>query len=85
MWDGVIVNPEDYALRTRLGQWFGQQQLARDTYTQEGIAIDPESDYSDLNKRPLRPRPGHRPQTMKIAHAKLTSGWGSLLRKPFNI
>ena len=73
MWDGVITDPEDYSLRVRLGAWFGQQQLARDTYASEEIQIDPEADYSDLNGRCAHGLDIDR--KLKNAHAKLTSGW----------
>lgn len=70
MWDGVMVNPEDFALRMRLGSWFGQRQLARDTYTHEEVKIDPGADYSDLNRRCAHGIDIDR--KLKIAHAKLT-------------
>jgi len=73
LWDGVVINPEDYSLRTRLGPWFGQEQLARATYAREGIQIDPQADYTDLNGRCAHGLDINR--KLKIAHAKLTSGW----------
>lgn len=73
MWDGEVINPEDYSLRIRLGGWFGQQQLARETYAQEAVKIDPEGDYQDLNDRCAHGLDINR--KLKIAHAKLTSEW----------
>ena len=69
MWDGVVINPEDFALRMRLGPWFAQQQLARDTYAHEAIQIDPDADYSDLNG--LCAHGIDIDRKLKIAHAKL--------------
>jgi predicted aldo/keto reductase-like oxidoreductase len=70
MWDGRVSNPEDYAMRVRLGRWFHQQDLARELFQAEGHAIDPKRDYSawsekchfglDLDRK------------LKIARAKLT-------------
>lgn len=73
MWDGIVIDPEDYALRVRLGTWFGQQQLAREQYAREPIIIDPEADYSDLNGRCTHQLDINR--KLKIAHAKLSSHW----------
>ncbi|HEY3379739.1 MAG TPA: aldo/keto reductase [Armatimonadota bacterium] len=73
LWDGIVVNPEDYALRVRLGQWFAQQAQARAAYAEEVVAIDPESDYTDLNGRCAHGLDINR--KLKIAHAKLTSDW----------
>ena len=73
MWDGVVVNPEDFALRMRLKSWFGQQRLAMDTYAREGIQIDPEADYRDLNGKCAHDLDIDR--KLKLAHAKLTGEW----------
>jgi hypothetical protein len=73
MWDGVMINPEDYALRMRLGGWFGQQQLARAAYAAEAIQIDPNADYTDLNGRCAHGIDINR--KLKIAHAKLSDDW----------
>ncbi|MHB9024452.1 MAG: aldo/keto reductase [Armatimonadota bacterium] len=73
MWDGIMVNPEDYALRMRLGGWFGHQQLARDAYAAEPIQIDPDADYTDLNGRCAHGIDINR--KLKICHAKLSSDW----------
>lgn len=75
MADGVYRNPEDYALRMRLGSWFGQQAQACEAYCTEAITIDPTADYSDLAS-------GCRYgidlcKKLLIAHAKLT---GNALR-----
>ncbi len=73
LWDGNVVDPEDYALRVRLGGWFGQRQLARDTYAREPIRIDPTADYTDMNDRCAHGLNIDR--KLKIAHAKLASDW----------
>lgn len=73
MWDGIVNNPEDYSLRVRLGTWFGQQQLARDTYAREGIQADVEKDYLHLNG--LCPYGIDINRKLKISHSKLTSHW----------
>lgn len=73
LWDGVVTNPEDYALRMRLGPWFGQQEVARAAYAKETIKIDPEADYTDLNGRCAHGVDISR--KLKIAHAKLSSDW----------
>lgn len=73
MWDGTVIDPEDYSLRVRLGSWFGQRELARETYAKEAVKIDPEADYSDLNGRCAHGIDIGR--KLKIAHAKLTSEW----------
>lgn len=70
MWDGTMVNPEDNALRVRLAPWFGQAALAQEIYAQEAIMIDPEADYTDLNRRCAHGIDIDR--KLKIAHAKLT-------------
>ncbi|HOS44218.1 MAG TPA: aldo/keto reductase [Armatimonadota bacterium] len=73
MWDGIVTNPEDFALRMRLGTWFGQSHIARDTYAREAIQIDPEADYADLNGRCAHGLDIGR--KLKIAHAKLSGQW----------
>lgn len=73
MWDQVIVDPEDYSMRMRLGPWFGQQGLARDTYAQEGLSVDMDGDYSDLNW--LCPFGLDIDAKLKLAHTKLSGSW----------
>jgi predicted aldo/keto reductase-like oxidoreductase len=73
MWDGVVTDPEDYSMRIRLGQWFGQKERARAAYASEPIKIDPKADYSDLNGRCAHSVDINR--KLKIAHAKLSSDW----------
>lgn len=70
MADGIYRDPEDFALRMRLGSWFGQQTQAREAYRNEAIAIDPQADYSDMVGRC---RYGiDLGRKLRIAHAKLT-------------
>lgn len=73
MWDGIVINPEDFALRMRLKGWFGQAKLAMETYAAEAIHIDPEADYTDLNGQCAFGLDIDR--KLKIAHAKLTGQW----------
>jgi predicted aldo/keto reductase-like oxidoreductase len=70
MWDRVIRDPADYALRQRLRFWFAQQQEARDAYSQESIQVDPDGDYSEAAARcPYGLPVGER---LQLAHYKLT-------------
>jgi hypothetical protein len=73
MWDNVIQDSQDYSMRMRLGSWFGQQELARDTYAREGLAIDRDRDYSDLSW--LCPFGIDIDSKLKLADAKLTRTW----------
>jgi len=73
MWDGVVINSEDFALRMRLKSWFGQARLAMETYAREAIQIDPDADYTDLNGQCAFGLDIDR--KLKIAHAKLTGEW----------
>jgi predicted aldo/keto reductase-like oxidoreductase len=73
MWDQVVLDPQDYSMRMRLGSWFGQQDLARSTYREEGIVVDAEADYSDLNW--LCPFGIDIQKKLRVAHAKLSRIW----------
>lgn len=73
MWDGKVINSEDYSIRMRLGPWFGQQELARTSYKLEGIQVNPEKDYTHLNDR--CPYIVNILSKLRIAQAKLTSNW----------
>ena len=70
MWDGKVSNPEDYSLRVRLGHWFAQQELARQTYAAEKHHIDPEADYALLS--PKCTYGLNLDRKLKTAFAKLT-------------
>ena len=70
MWDRVIRDPADYALRQRLRFWFEQQQEGRDAYAQEPIQVDPDGNYSEAEARcPYGLPVGDR---LRLAHYKLT-------------
>lgn len=74
MWDGRVTNPEDYAMRVRLGPWFRQQQEARSTFYWDGIKLDP----SDINREDLKdfcPYGIDISRKLRIAVAKLTRDW----------
>lgn len=73
MWDGEVTNPEDYSLRVRLGTWYGQVGLARRSYAEEGLLIEPDRDYTHLNAR--CPMGLDIDRKLKIAHEKLSSDW----------
>ena len=73
MWDGVMVDPADYALRVRLGKWYGQQEMARAAYAREGLNIDPQRDAAKVTG-PCRYGLDI-PRKMKIAVGKLTGDW----------
>ncbi len=73
MWDGKVSNPEDYSLRVRLGKWFGQQDMARSAYAQEGHRIDAGADYGHLNDK--CPYIKDMDRKLKIAAAKLTENF----------
>jgi predicted aldo/keto reductase-like oxidoreductase len=72
MWDYRMQDADsaDFALRMRLAGWFGNAQLAREAFAAEGIAIDPEADYSELNGQCEYGLDVNR--KLKIAYAKLT-------------
>ncbi len=74
MWDGRVVNPEDYALRVRLGPWFHQQEAARNTFYWDDIHLD-ESDYNREDLKDFCPYGIDIPRKLRIAVSKLTSDW----------
>ncbi len=73
MWDGAVRNPEDYALRVRLGPWFGQQQAAQEAFAAEKLLPFPQADYGHLKNR--CPHVSDLEKKLRIAHKKLTSPW----------
>ena len=73
MWDQVVLDPEDYSMRIRLGPWFSQRELARETYRKEGIVIDTDEDYSDLNW--LCPFGIDIQKKLALIHEKMASTW----------
>jgi uncharacterized protein len=74
MWDGKVVNPEDYALRVRLGSWFNQQEEARNTFHWDDIQLD-ESDYNRDDLKDFCPYGIDIPRKLRIAVSKLSRDW----------
>jgi predicted aldo/keto reductase-like oxidoreductase len=74
MWDGKVVNPEDYALRVRLGPWFHQQDAACNTFYWDDIKLD-ESDYNREDLKDFCPYGIDIPRKLRIAVSKLSSDW----------
>jgi len=74
MWDGEVVNPEDYSLRVRLGPWYQQQEEARNTFYWDDIKLD-ETDFSREDLRGFCPYGIDIPRKLRIAVEKLSSDW----------
>jgi predicted aldo/keto reductase-like oxidoreductase len=59
MWDGVVRDAADYALRNRLRFWFGQRERAQALYALEPIKPDLRSDYAEAQAlyalEPIKP------------------------------
>lgn len=71
MWDQVVHDPADYALRQRLRFWFEQQEEARTAYAREPVRVDLHSDYAEATARcPYGLSIGER---LHLAHYKLTA------------
>jgi predicted aldo/keto reductase-like oxidoreductase len=73
MWDGVVRDPEDYALRMRLGPWFGQQDAAMEAFAAERLLPFPQADFGHLKNR--CPYIKDLEKKLRIARKKLTSPW----------
>lgn len=67
--DRRVDDTARYALRERLRFWFNQAGEARDEYAALATKVDPEKDYSELNK--LCPYHIDIDRKLKIAHDKL--------------
>jgi hypothetical protein len=67
-----VMQPAAYALQERLKHWFDQTAWAREEYGRLQARVDPERDYSPLNR--LCPYGIDIDRKLKIAHAKLTGG-----------
>jgi aryl-alcohol dehydrogenase-like predicted oxidoreductase len=67
-----VMEPAAYALQERLKHWFDQTAWAREEYGRLTAKVDPERDYSALNR--LCPYGIDIDRKLKIAHAKLTGG-----------
>ncbi|MBN1821746.1 MAG: hypothetical protein JW833_13585, partial [Prolixibacteraceae bacterium] len=70
MEDGFIPDPSVYALRERLKHWFGQKEKALKEYIDQSVKVDPENDYSELNK--TCPCNIDINRKLKLAHSKLS-------------
>jgi predicted aldo/keto reductase-like oxidoreductase len=70
MWDGVVRDPGDYALRNILRFWFMNEERARAAYAAVGIKADACTDCGECEPR----CPYHLPIVAKLRHAhyKLT-------------
>jgi len=73
MWDGKVHTPEDYALRMRLGPWFGQQGAAQKAYAAEKLLPFPQADFGHLKNR--CPYIQDLEKKLRMAHKKLISSW----------
>ena len=67
-----VMAPEPYALQERLKHWFGQTAWAHEEYGRLARRVDPQRDYSGLNR--LCPYRIDIDRKLKVAHAKLTAG-----------
>jgi aryl-alcohol dehydrogenase-like predicted oxidoreductase len=67
-----VMEPASYALQERLKHWFDQTAWAREEYSKLSVQVDPERDYSSLNR--LCPYGIDIERKLKIAHGKLTAG-----------
>ena len=67
-----VMQPAAFALQERLKHWFDQTAWAREEYGRLAARVDPEGDYSALNR--LCPYGIDIDRKLKIAHAKLTAG-----------
>ena len=67
-----VMDPALYALQERLKHWFDQTAWAREEYARVKAKVDPNRDYTSLNK--LCPYGIDVDRKLKAAHAKLTAG-----------
>jgi predicted aldo/keto reductase-like oxidoreductase len=67
-----VMEPAAFALQERLKHWFDQAAWAREEYGRLAAKVDPERDYSSLNR--LCPFGIDIERKLKVAHAKLTAG-----------
>jgi predicted aldo/keto reductase-like oxidoreductase len=65
-------DPAQYALQERLKHWFDQADWARREYASMEQRVDPQREYSSLNR--LCPYGIDIDRKLRIAHAKLTAG-----------
>jgi predicted aldo/keto reductase-like oxidoreductase len=65
----AVVDPPQFALQERLKHWFDQTSWAQTEYQEMKQKVDPNRDYSALNK--LCPYGIDIDRKLKIAHAKL--------------
>ena len=67
-----VMEPAAFALQERLKHWFDQTAWAHEEYGRLTARVDPERDYSSLNR--LCPFGIDIERKLKIAHGKLTAG-----------
>jgi aryl-alcohol dehydrogenase-like predicted oxidoreductase len=67
-----VMEPAAYALQERLKHWFDQTAWAKEEYAGLAAKVDPERDYSAMNR--LCPYGIDIDRKLKIAHTKLTGG-----------
>ena len=67
-----VMEPAAYALQERLKHWFDQTAWAKEDYAGLAAKVDPERDYSAMNR--LCPYRIDIDRKLKIAHTKLTGG-----------
>jgi aryl-alcohol dehydrogenase-like predicted oxidoreductase len=67
-----VMQPAAFALQERLKHWFDQTAWAREEYGRLAARVDPERDYTALNR--LCPYDIDIDRKLKIAHTKLTAG-----------
>jgi len=71
MWDGIVRDAADYALRNRLRFWFNQQRKAQELYALEPVKVDPSANLEEDVKCPYGIPIRHK---LRIAHYKLSGG-----------
>ncbi len=68
--DKRLSDPASYSLRERLKHWFAQDDEAKAGYAERAQKVNPEKDYSELNR--LCPYGIDIERKLKIAHEKLS-------------
>ncbi len=68
--NGIVPNSAEFALRERLKHWFDQTEKAKAKYKITTTQVNPEKDYSSLNK--TCPYNIDIDRKLKLAHSKLS-------------